>query len=227
VDVSCAGLTKTCNRQPAALTQAAGDDVQPAWSPDGQRVAFSSGRHGNFDIYVMDATCLNQPEGCQDEPVRLTDSQGYEEWPAWSPDGQRIAFVSDQDGDVEIYTMNVDGSNQQQFTHNPSADWPVSWSPDGRWLLFASDRDGNWNLYLVEAISGSQPIRLTNDPADEREPIWSPDGQTIAFAANASGNWDIYTLPAFSAGRPVERPRSAWIQITDTPTDEHYPVWVP
>jgi signal transduction histidine kinase len=227
VDVSCAGLTKTCNRQPAALTQAAGDDVQPAWSPDGQRVAFSSGRHGNFDIYVMDATCLNQPEGCQDEPVRLTDSQGYEEWPAWSPNGQRIAFVSDQDGDVEIYTMNVDGSNQQQFTHNPSADWPVSWSPDGRWLLFASDRDGNWNLYLVEAISGSQPIRLTNDPADEREPIWSPDGQTIAFAANASGNWDIYTLPAFSAGRPVERPRSAWIQITDTPTDEHYPVWVP
>ena len=204
------------NGQPVKLTTAVGDDLQPAWSPDGQKIAFSSGRTGNFEIYVMDADGSNLSQ--------LTSSRGFDEWPVWSPDGQSIAFVSDRAGNVDIYTMNVDGSNLQRLTDNPADDWPTAWSPDGRRLVFASERDENWNLYLIEAEGGAVPIRLTNDPASERDPIWSPDGQSIAFAYDGSGNWDIYTLPV-PTGSPTEVPFSNWTQVTNTPTDERYPIW--
>ena len=199
------------------LTLADGDDLQPAGSPDGRQIVFSSGRSGNLDIYVMDTKGGN--------PVQLTNSRGFDEWPAWSPDGRQLAFVSDRDGNVEIYLMHADGSQQQRLTNDPADDWPVTWSPDGQRLLFASNRDSNWNLYLLE-IKDRQPTRLTNDPGDERDPIWSPDGRTLVFAYNGSGNWDIYTIPA-PTGAPTEIPRSQWTQVTATSRDERYPVWLP
>ncbi len=203
--------------QPVNLTHAAGDDVQPAVSPDGRRVAFSSGRSGNLDIYVMNVDGSN--------PVQLTSSRGFDEWPAWSPDGRQIAFVSERDGNVEIYTMNGDGTNQQRLTHNPADDWPAVWSPDGRYLLLASNREGHWNLYLLEIQSGNL-TRLTNAPGDEREPAWSPDGRQIAFTYNNGSNWDIYTLPA-PGGAPAEVSASQWAQVTATSKDERYPAWLP
>lgn len=203
--------------QPLNLTHSAGDDLQPVVSPDNRRIAFSSGRGGNLDIYVMDVN--------GDNLTQLTTSRGFDEWPAWSPDGRQLAFVSDRDGNVEIYVMNSDGSNQQRLTHHPADDWPVVWSPDGRALLFASNRDGNWNLYLLE-IQSEKLTRLTNDPGDEREPVWSPDGRTIAFAANSNGNWDIYTLSA-PTDPAAEIPRSQWTQVTATSKNEQYPTWLP
>lgn len=233
VETGCAGPDEACDGQAINLTRSAGDDIQPAWSPDGRQLVFSSGRNGNFDLYLLDAACLARPEECAGSQRRLTDSQGYEEWPAWSPDGRQLAFVSDVDGNVEIYTSAADGSNPQQVTRHPAADWPVSWSPNGRWLLFASDRDGHWNLYLVAAGCAAAPAtcagqtyRLTNDPADEREPAWSPDGRTIAFASNREGNWDIYTLPA-PGSHPAEVAADLWTRVTATPADERYPAWLP
>ena len=199
------------------LTQVTGDDVQPAWSPDGRKIAFSSGRTGNFDIYVIDVDGSNL--------VQLTTSRGFDEWPVWSPDGQKIAFVSDRDGNVEIYTMNVDGGNQQRITNNPADDWPAVWSPDGSRLLFASNRDQNWNLYIIDA-AGNNTLRLTNDPANEQDPTWSPDGRTIAFASDQAGHWDIYTLPV-SPENFREISRAEWTQITSSPADERNPVWLP
>lgn len=203
--------------QPVQLTRAPGDDLQPAWSPDGQKIAFSSGRGGNLDIYVMEAGGAN--------PVRLTTSRGFDEWPVWSPDGRSIAFVSDRDGNVELYTMAADGSRQQRLTFNPADDWPAAWSPDGRRLVFASNRDSNWNLYVIDAAGGA-PVRLTNDPANEREPVWSPDGRTIAFIYDGEGNRDVYTIPA-PAASTAEVARQWWVQVTHTPTDEWYPAWLP
>jgi Tol biopolymer transport system component len=193
-------ITQGDDDQPINLTQAAGDDIQPAGSPDGHHIAFSSGRTGNMDIYVMDTKGGN--------PVQ-----------------RRLAFVSDRDGNVEIYLMNADGSQQQRLTNNPADDWPVTWSPDGQRLLFGSNRDSNWNLYLLE-IKGRNSIRLTNDPGDERDPVWSADGRTIAFAYNGGGNWDIYTIPA-PLSAPTEIPRSQWTQVTATSRNERYPVWLP
>ncbi len=210
-------LAQADGSPPLRLTQADGDDTQPAWSPDGRKIAFSSGRNGNFDIYLMNA------DGS--DLVQLTTGRGFDEWPVWSPDGSKIAFVSDQAGNVEIYTIKADGTDQQQLTHHPADDWPATWSPDSSKLVFSSNRDSNWNLYMVDADGGNL-LRLTDDPANEREPAWSPDGRILAFAYDGAGNWDIYTIPTPS-GWPAESPRQAWTQITDTPTDERYPLWLP
>ena len=85
------------------LTHDAGDDWYPAWSPDGQRIAFMSDRDGNDELYVMDADGSN--------PTRLTQDAGRDWYSAWSPDGQRLAFVSDRDGNAEIYVIAADGSS--------------------------------------------------------------------------------------------------------------------
>jgi signal transduction histidine kinase len=205
------------NDRPLNLSAAIGDDLQPAWSPDGRQIAFSSARSGNFDIYLMRADGGN--------PVALTSSRGYDEWPAWSPDGRQIAFISDRDGNAEIYLMQTDGSNLRRLTNHPADDWPAAWSPDGQRLVFASNRDEDWNLYIVSA-EGGPALRLTNAPGDEREPVWSSDGQSIAFAYNDGQGWDIYTLPA-PAGAVAETPPDLWSRVTQTPIDERYPVWLP
>jgi Tol biopolymer transport system component len=201
--------------QPTNLTNTPTDDIQPAWSPDGGQVAFSSGRTGSFKIFAMGA------DGSA--PTQLTDGRGFDEWPAWSPDGQQVAFVSDRDGNAEIYLMAADGSNLRRLTNNPAQDWPVSWSPEGRWLVFGSNRDGNWNLYLVPAAGGA-PVQLTSHPADERDPVWLSNGD-IAFAHNGPGNWDIFTLsvPTDQLG-PVAP--DTWTQVTNTPQDERFPALV-
>jgi len=84
-----------------------------------------------------------------------------------------IAFVSDRDGDGEIYVMGADGSNQTRLTNNPATDWTPSWSPDGSKIALESDRDGNFEIYVMDA-DGSNQTRLTNNPATDWMPSWSP-----------------------------------------------------
>ncbi|HDR3890873.1 TPA: PD40 domain-containing protein, partial [Bacillus cereus] len=96
-------------------------DRDPSWSPDGQKIAFTSFRDGNPEIYVMNTDGSNQ--------TRITNSPGNNIDPSWSPDGQKIAFTSTRDGNGEIYVMNTDGSNQTNITNNPASDNEPSWSP--------------------------------------------------------------------------------------------------
>ena len=117
----------------------------PAWSPDGQRIAFARTvrdrrtalwRPGEWDIYVMDA------DGSDAE--RLTYFGFKSTFPAWSPDGRRIAFESDIGINSEIYMMNADGSDIVGLTDSAGSASPA-WSPDGRRIAFLSDVDGNGN----------------------------------------------------------------------------------
>ena len=155
------------------------------------RIVFSSNRDGNWEIYVMDADGGNQQN--------LTNNPNDDRYPSWSPDGKRIAFVSDRDGHVmdgrptdEIYVMDADGGNPQNLTNDPNDEWSPSWSPDGKRIAFASDREEPlryFDIYVMDADGGNQQ-RLTNDPRDDRDPSWSPDGERIVFSARRDGHFE-------------------------------------
>ncbi len=129
------------------LTRDQGQDDFPAWSPDGRRIAFSSNRSGNYEIYVLGVDGGN--------PIRLTRNAADDADPKWSPDGRRIAFVSDRSGNHDIYVMNADGTGVRQLTTNPTGDGSPAWSPDGRSIVFASTRE-RAQLFTMGA-DGSRP----------------------------------------------------------------------
>jgi hypothetical protein len=112
----------------------------------------------------------------------------------------KIAFVSDRDGNDEIYVMNPDGSGQTRLTDNPADDGAPAWSPDGTKIAFTSNRDaGNFEIYMMNA-DGSSQTNLTNDPGFDDEPAWSPDGTKIVFASTR-GTTDIWVMNADGTGQ--------------------------
>ena len=191
------------------------------------QIAFSSNRDGDFEIYVMDADGGNQR--------RLTNNSDADLSPSWSPDGKRIAFMSNRDGHVidgwptyEIYVMDDDGGNQQNLTNNPDYDMSPSWSPDGKRIAFASDREEplrSFDIYVMDA-DGSNPQRLTNDPFDDRDPSWSPDGERIVFRARRDGHFEnnsdiTYEIYVMDADGGNEQ------RLTNDPFDDRHPSWSP
>ena len=110
------------------------------------------------------------------------------------PTGQ-IAFVSDRDGNLEVYLMNADGTGQTNLTNNAASDWASAWSPDGSQIAFVSNRDGNGEIYVMNP-DGTGVANLTNSSSGERGPVWSPDGSKILFVSNRDGNDEVYAMNA-------------------------------
>jgi TolB protein len=162
------------------LTSDAGQDVDPAWSPDAERIAFASDRAGRWDIYVMDADGSNV--------VRRTETGQWNSSPAWSADGTKIAFSSLRDGQYGLYVMNVDGDwgNPTRVGFDRGWNGHPAWSPDGERIAFVSDWrafDFVYDLYVVSA-DGSRITTLIEGPFNPFifyfQPSWSPDGARIA-----------------------------------------------
>jgi Tol biopolymer transport system component len=123
----------------------------PYWSPDGLRLAFTTGRHGGpLEIYIYDFDSRTE--------TRLTNISGNagNGWPVWSPDGGRIAFDTNRDGQYEIYVMNTDGSNQTRLTTDSADDFRPAWSPDGTQIAFISRRSGTLAVYAMNADGTNQ-----------------------------------------------------------------------
>ncbi len=136
--------------------------------------------------------------------------------PSWSPDGERIAFYSQREGNSEIYVMDADGSNQERLTHDPASDGYPNFSPDGTEIVFDTNRDGNFEIYVMSA-DGSDPRRLTEDPARDVSASWSPDGELIAFMSDRSGRFDVWI---------IEKDGSSPRRLTDFGTN-WFPRWSP
>ena len=101
-------------------------------------------------------------------------------WLVTSPLWGKIAFYSKRDGNLEIYTMDSDGTNQTRLTFNEAGDAAPAWSPNGQQIVFDSNRDGTWEVYVMDA-DGKNQRRLTHHPGIDSYPDWSPDGSQIAF----------------------------------------------
>ena len=170
---------------------------------------------------VVDPLKGNQPydQADGDEPMDLREGKPVYIWPVSSPDGKRIVFVSNRDGNTELYVMDADGSNPVNLTRNRADDGNGSyeWSPDGNRIVFSSMRRGDWDIYTVRP-DGRDLRRLTNSSAQDYNPVWSPDGQWIAFASNRSGSWQIHRMRADGTGMEA---------LTRSPEDNDAPVYSP
>lgn len=197
-------------------------DKNPVWSSDG-RMAFTSFRNVNYEIYTMNADGSGQ--------TNLTHNPAYDADPAWSPNGRRIAFVSNRDDNGEIYVMNFDGSGLSRLTHNTVSDTHPVWSPDGRWIAYVSDEAGNSEIYVInladalQGTDGSGQTNLTSDPTDDSDPVWSPDGAQLAFASYRSGNSEIYIVNVTDLLSPENLPPP--INLTQNAAYDWNPVWSP
>ncbi|MGH7597876.1 MAG: TolB family protein [bacterium] len=105
--------------------------------------------------------------------TNITNNPAAESSPNWSPDGTQIAFISNRDGNFEIYTMNADGTSQTNRTNYPALDADPAWSPDGTKIVFETDRDGAPEIYVMNA-DGSGQTNLSSNPAGEISPDWQP-----------------------------------------------------
>lgn len=195
---------------PAQLTNNATADLDPAWSPDGSKLAFSSERDGNLEIYVMNADGTNV--------VRLTTAPGSDARPTWSPDGTRIAFISNRDNVPDIYAMNSDGTNAVRLTNDAFVDADPAWSPDGRRIAFQSEREGTTAIWVMNA-DGSGSGRVTTGERGDRHPAWSPDGTKLAFSRGPPDSaQNIYYVNADGSGLT---------QVTRGQTRASDPAWSP
>jgi len=202
------------------LTTAPDLDDQPAWSPDGSRIAFRSKRSGEWDIWVMGANGSGQTNLMDSWlPARATDQT-----PAWSADGSRIVFASDMDNLAysKLWTMRPDGSDKRRLLPLTGAtseiDREPSWSPDGSRVAFrrvSSNALGS-DIMVANVVTGV--VNRIQMDGVQAMPAWSPDGVLIAFTSNHEGLLShIYTM----------KPDGTGIVRHTTGADENtYPRWL-
>lgn len=200
------------------LTNVPGADFDPAWSPNGQRIAFTSLRDGNKQIYVLDTDSLIV--------TRLTplDVNVENSQPAWSPFGDHMVYLVKRVGTYQVWVMNDIGQENVQLVRSGQTLWDFAptWSPDGNVILYSQRRKNGFSppwLMSIQYTDGGNVTRL-NFPAPIEDVEYSPDGLwLVSEGMDSSGdNRDIYFMTITGSSRT---------RLTDDPAEDFDPAWRP
>jgi TolB protein len=170
-----------------------GSNLAPAWSGDGSKIAFSSARTGDSEIWVADPSGGNLH--------KITALRGPNVSPTWNPrTNAQIAWVGGRTGEPQIYIMDQDGANVQRMTDGGYAISP-SWAPNGQLLAFSWNRKygpgdpGGQDIYVMD-IASKRWLQITHESGNNDFPSWAPDGRHIVFQRTIGGHTQIWTMLA-------------------------------
>jgi Tol biopolymer transport system component len=175
----------------------------------------TSSRGRTNDLYAYDRTPTPRFNRV------TTDTLANEFEGAHSPDGSRIAYVSDRDGNAELYVANADGSGVRRLTNTTATEGSPSWTPDGGRIVYASNASGVFQVWIIN-LDGTQARQLTQEPGSNFQPAVSPDGRLIAFAsdrdAGRTGNYEVYVMSIEGTDQR---------NVSKSPASETAPAWLP
>jgi Tol biopolymer transport system component len=186
--------------EPRRLASLGNNLTDPVISRHGRQLVFTHNLfHSNIwrmAVFVDRASGgLNSP-GTLDSGSLLISSTRDDGSPQYSPDGTRIAFVSDRSGNDEIWVCGSDGSNSEQITSFAGPDVTTPrWSPDGERIAFDSNAAGEYDIWVV-GVNGGKPVRVTTHPANDGNPSWSRDGRWIYFDSRRTERQQVFKIPA-------------------------------
>jgi len=213
-------------RDGSELTKAPGVEREPAWSPDGKRIAFAADRGDGFDLYVVSAPGAQPRQHTPGAPERVAMLGGDERWPSWTPDG-RLVFANRASDTTQwdLFAIDPDVAMDKRIplrlTQSQDDEVQPRVSPDGRRLAFASNRgndEGDFDIWLMRLFDKNTPdetggrgpaFRFARLTGYEGHPAWSPDGTRLAYYAVRDGlgsTWVAGVVPLTESGAGPSRP---------------------
>jgi Tol biopolymer transport system component len=197
------------------LTDTAGREIAPVWSPDGGQIAYVTDEGGEPNISVISSA--------GGAPTELTHDTMPDFDPSWSPDGSKIVYAAYPERcslgtptcTKDIYVMDADGGSPVELTKGFNQDGEPSWSPDGTRIVFDRGTGQDYDVFVMNA-DGSELRRLTTAPGLDINPVWSPDGRSIMFTSGRDQNFEIYRMTADGSHQ---------VNLTNDPANDYTAAW--